>query len=278
MAARTTYLFDNGADTELERLLAIERTWDPGTFQQLEAIGLGEGWRCLEVGAGAGSVARWLARRVGPAGHVVAVDLDARFLREAPAANLEVQERDVTAWPLPAAAFDLVHARMVVQHLADPDRAVADLAAALAPGGWLVLEDSHWSSLLATAPPSPPLRRLERALRQVMTAAGFDPDCGLRHPERLRGLGLVECGAEGRVAVMTGAASGAVWYRLWVRRLSDRLLQTGEMNAHDLDRALEILGDPEARWLSQVLIATRGRAAAASVPDARRPTPVGDRS
>ncbi len=257
---RAAYLFDNAAASERERLAAIELTWDPGTFQQLRAVGAGAGWRCLEVGAGAGSVARWLAGRVGPSGHVVALDVDARFLRGSGAPNLEVQERDVTASHLPEAAFDLVHARMVVQHLADPDGAVARMAAALRPGGWLVLEDSHWGSLLATAPPSPLLERLERALRQVMTAAGFDPDCGLRHAERLRRLGLAERGAEGRVAVMTGTAPGATWYRLWVRRLAGRLLETRLLSERDLDQVLETLADPGSCWLSQVLIATRGRA------------------
>jgi SAM-dependent methyltransferase len=260
-AAASTYLFDNATETELERLVAIERTWDPGTFQQLDAIGVGPGWRCLEAGAVAGSVARWLAGRAGPGGRVLAVDLDARFLRAAAPPNLDVAELDLTAWRPPAAAFDLIHARMLVQHLPDPDAVVARLAAALAPGGWLVLEDSHWSSLLVTVPASPALRRLERALRQVMAAGGFDPDCGLRHLDRLRGLGLRGCAADGRVAVMSGASPGAIWYRLWLRRLHGRLLATGIVTAADLDLAARMLADPDTHWLSQVLIATRGQAA-----------------
>jgi 2-polyprenyl-3-methyl-5-hydroxy-6-metoxy-1,4-benzoquinol methylase len=71
---------DHQADDELTRLKLIEQLNDPSTFRQLDAIGVAEGWRCLEVGAGAGSVVRWLSQRVGPAGKVVAIDLDVRFL------------------------------------------------------------------------------------------------------------------------------------------------------------------------------------------------------
>jgi predicted O-methyltransferase YrrM len=64
----------------LVRLRLMEAECDPPTFRYLDAIGVGAGWRCLEVGAGAGSVVRWLSGRVGPRGRVVAVDIDPRFL------------------------------------------------------------------------------------------------------------------------------------------------------------------------------------------------------
>ena len=46
----------------------------------LHRLGLGPGWRCLEVGAGSGSVARWLAAKVGPEGSVLATDIDTRWV------------------------------------------------------------------------------------------------------------------------------------------------------------------------------------------------------
>lgn len=70
---------DAEADAELARLKLLEEVSDPQTIRCLEAVGVGAGWRCLEVGAGAGSVTRWLAARVGASGNVVAADLDPRF-------------------------------------------------------------------------------------------------------------------------------------------------------------------------------------------------------
>ena len=68
------YLFTHEEETERERLAAIEAGLDPITTECLEKIGVAEGWHCLEVGAGAGSIADWLCRRVGANGMVVATD------------------------------------------------------------------------------------------------------------------------------------------------------------------------------------------------------------
>jgi ubiquinone/menaquinone biosynthesis C-methylase UbiE len=67
-------------DIERERLALLERYHDPLTSRQLDAIGVGQGWRCLDVGAGGGSVTRLLAERIGDTGSVLATDLDPRLL------------------------------------------------------------------------------------------------------------------------------------------------------------------------------------------------------
>jgi ubiquinone/menaquinone biosynthesis C-methylase UbiE len=54
--------------------------FDPNTFRYFETIGVAEGWKCLEVNVGAGSVAQWFSSRVGLTGKVVATDIDMRFL------------------------------------------------------------------------------------------------------------------------------------------------------------------------------------------------------
>ena len=85
------------AGDELARLRLIENAFDPQTFRYLDSIGVGEGWRCLEVGSGAGSVVRWLANRVGPTGHVIAADIDPKFLGDLCEPNIEVRRCDTPA-------------------------------------------------------------------------------------------------------------------------------------------------------------------------------------
>lgn len=78
----TDYVFDTSEEPrELVRLHMLERIFDAGTQRRLLATGLTSGWHCLEVGAGAGSIVRWLEQRVGPSGKVVALDTNPRFLR-----------------------------------------------------------------------------------------------------------------------------------------------------------------------------------------------------
>ena len=70
------YLLDNQQVEAGERFDALSAIFDPPTFRHLDRLGIGAGWRCWEVGAGGPSVPRWLAERVGPAGRVLATDID----------------------------------------------------------------------------------------------------------------------------------------------------------------------------------------------------------
>ena len=95
----------------------------------------------MDVGAGAGSIVRWLSNRVGPTGHVVAADMDTRFLTDLTGDNVEVRRLDITQDELEADTYDLIHARAMLMHLDDPAEVVRRMARALAPGGWLLVED-----------------------------------------------------------------------------------------------------------------------------------------
>jgi ubiquinone/menaquinone biosynthesis C-methylase UbiE len=139
------YIFDNGAEQPTtQRFASLEALYDPRTIRFLEGTGVGPGWHCMEVGGGSGSIAAWLADRVGVTGRVLVTDIDPRFLAGLAAAgrpNVEVRRHDVGADPLPESAFDLIHARLVLLHVPEAPAAVARLVAALRPGGWLVVED-----------------------------------------------------------------------------------------------------------------------------------------
>jgi tRNA A58 N-methylase Trm61 len=78
--------------TEEQRLHLLEQMLDPDTIRTLERRGIQPSWRCLELGAGAGSIAHWLASRC-PDGQVVATDLGTTFLATLSAPNLRVLRR-----------------------------------------------------------------------------------------------------------------------------------------------------------------------------------------
>ena len=85
-----TYQMDHEALKERERLRDIEAVLDPITINYLETIGVSIGWNCLELGAGGGSIAKRLSRRVGESGHVVATDLQTKFIEAIAEPNFEV--------------------------------------------------------------------------------------------------------------------------------------------------------------------------------------------
>jgi 2-polyprenyl-3-methyl-5-hydroxy-6-metoxy-1,4-benzoquinol methylase len=89
--------------------------------------------RVLEAGCGSAAHVRV------PAGaHVVGVDLSARQLERHPGLHERIQA-DLQEVALPARAFDLVVCWEVLEHLPEPERALARLADAVAEGGALVL-------------------------------------------------------------------------------------------------------------------------------------------
>jgi ubiquinone/menaquinone biosynthesis C-methylase UbiE len=87
----SSYVFDQAWKKERQRLQAIEYLYDGSTIRRLTELGVSEGWRCLEVGCGAGGVTLWMADQVASTGQVVATDLDTRFLDGHGRGNLDVR-------------------------------------------------------------------------------------------------------------------------------------------------------------------------------------------
>lgn len=140
MNERNYILTDAAVDAENFRLGLLEQLFNPATIRRLEHRGVTSGWRCLEIGAGRGSIARWLAGQVGSGGCVVAADIDCRHLTGLPA-NIDVRALDIrTDTPEPD-SYDLVHCRALLMHLPDPLAALQRMAAALRPGGVLLAEE-----------------------------------------------------------------------------------------------------------------------------------------
>ncbi len=153
------YLFDNAGPETAQRFSSLATLYDPITVRHLEALGVGDGWQCLEIGGGSGSIAGWIAQRVGARGHVLVTDIDPRYLaalEQRGHANVSVQRHDVERDPLPAGAFDLIHARLVLLHLPTAEQALRKLVVALKPGGWLLIEDFDQTFIGHTFPTTDP--------------------------------------------------------------------------------------------------------------------------
>jgi 2-polyprenyl-3-methyl-5-hydroxy-6-metoxy-1,4-benzoquinol methylase len=110
----------------------MESLWDPGTQALLDELGIGDGWKCLEVGAGGGSLVEWMAARGAT---VTAVDIDTRFVEALASDSIEVRHMDIRTDELPSSEFDLVHARLVLEHLSDREQVLRRLEGTLRPGG-----------------------------------------------------------------------------------------------------------------------------------------------
>jgi SAM-dependent methyltransferase len=254
----TGYVFDPVWGKETERLRTNEALWDPGTVARFDQIGVGTGWSCLEVGAGYGSAAQWLADRVGPSGRVVATDLEVDRLEWLIGPQVEVWCHDLRSDDLPANSFDLIHCRMVIQHLPDREAAIARLAGALRPGGTLFLEDTDSLPLFRSYRSTGFLQDIREAGYGLMAKAGHEPRGGHFDLQAALALGL-DATAEGRVVMVRGGSPQARHYILWLEYMRPKIVEAGLLSTERIDEALAEMADPDNFWLSQILISTIAR-------------------
>lgn len=265
------YTLDNAWQKARQRLSLLEECCDPATTRRLAALGVGPGWCCLEAGAGGGSIARWLSSRVGPAGRVTAVDIDVRFLPgperkgvdeqlDAPTAgqeqNLEVRRLDLVAEELPRNAFDLVHARAVLQHLRERESVLEGLIAAVRPGGWLLVEESDRYPIAALA--TGLHARVMRAVIAGLTAAGMDLSFARSLPGRLQRSGLEGVGAEAETSLFEGGSGAAELLRLTVAQTRELALGAGATE-EQLEAWNVLIAEPGQWFPGFALVAAWGR-------------------
>jgi SAM-dependent methyltransferase len=252
-------------DAERERLGLLQASLDPLTLRRLECLPVGEGWRCLDVGAGSGSIARWLAAKVGPRGRVVATDIDTRFLVEHALPNLEVRRHNILEDDLEPAQYDLVHCRAVLMHLSDPVRALERMAAAVRPGGWLFIEEVDCGSFQPVDPEHPSAERFSRTYRvlfeSVRAARVMDPYFGRRLRGLIEQLGLVEIQNEGATSIIRGGEPEARFQQMTMELGRGYLVAAGLLSDDDFEALNRAYADPSFAFVGGTLFAAWGRRA-----------------
>jgi SAM-dependent methyltransferase len=130
-----TYYDRFAAGYEAERHHGYHRLIDELELELVRRYGAGKD--VFEAGCGTGLLLREAA---GVARSAVGLDLSRGMLRPAQARGLRVVQGTLTDLPLPSASFDLVYSMKVLAHVPPIERAVAELARLVRPGGHLLLE------------------------------------------------------------------------------------------------------------------------------------------
>ncbi|MFM9443939.1 class I SAM-dependent methyltransferase [Streptomyces acidiscabies] len=256
------YLLDNRRAEAGERFDAFATLFDPTTFRHLDALGIGPGWRCWEVGAGGTSVASWIAKKVGPTGRVLATDIDTTHLARAARPPIEVRVHDVGAEEPPGEGFDLVHARLVLVHVPDRERALRSMIKALRPGGRLLIEDADPALQPLLCPdehgPAQQLaNRLRHAFRTLLAERGADLSYGRRLPRLLRDAGLHRVEADAYFPLASPAC--AALESATIRHLRTDLITAGLATDEDIDRHLANVATGEMDLATAPMISAWGR-------------------
>jgi SAM-dependent methyltransferase len=251
------YVLDHGLEGEAARLALMSRLLDPLHRRHVESLRVGPGARTLEVGCGNGSISAWLADLVAPTGQAVATDIDLSLAAEHP--GLQLRRHDILAGPVEPRDFDLVTARAVLHHLPDPGTAIANMAASLRPGGWILLIEPDFLPVSVAEPEE--AREVWDGWLAWARGRGIDYHVGRSLAPRLATLGLEDVAGEAETAVYNGGSPWADYWRRTITELREDLIRSGELDGPAIDAFLALCADPS--WWTQTIAftAVRGRRA-----------------
>jgi SAM-dependent methyltransferase len=235
--AQIAYWNDRAGVTWTAMQDRLDAMFTPLTALALETASPTSGERIVDVGCGCGATVLELARRVGPNGGVLGVDVSepmAARARERIAAaglgNAQVLVSDASTHVFDPEHADLLFSRFGVMFFADPSAAFANLRRALRPGGrllfacWRPMAENPWflvpaqaaAHLLPPAPtvdpdaPGPFAFANPDRVRTILTTAGW-ADVQLTRqdvPMRLAGPGQIAEAAD--IATRVGSLARAL--------------------------------------------------------------------
>jgi protein-L-isoaspartate O-methyltransferase len=264
VAGTQSYAFDNDAPEAAHRHRHLSEILDGSTIQCLSSLGGLAGARCLEIGAGGGSIAGWLAERAGPTGRVLATDINTRYLPSG--CGYEVLRHDLVADPVPDGPWDVIHVRMVLLHLPQRREILHRLAAALAPGGAIVVEDFQTALRnMVLAAPTPEDAELVEAyhgllVERLLPAHGNDPTWAGQVHAAMLAEGLTDVRTVVHAQSWAGGTAGALLIEANITELRAEFLDAG-MSAAQLDRLHALVRDPQLAVRGYLTYSTIGRRA-----------------
>jgi SAM-dependent methyltransferase len=253
--------FDHRLPLEVRRLRALESYVDPVTRAVIEAKGIRAGWRCLELGGGAGSIARWLAGMCAP-GEVVVTDLDTRLLpRDVP--NLSVLRHDVVHDDFPPDSFDLVHARALLEHLPERAEVLTKMVRWTVPGGWVCVD-----GVISFPPHEDTVHdAYQRCWHAVLALAQgpmrIDQQWATALPGLLGRAGLTRVGVQCTPGLVGRGGNADAFLRLSLEQLEPALLDRNLVTREDIIECADLLEGGQYTDLALMAISAWGQRPAA---------------
>jgi SAM-dependent methyltransferase len=221
------------------------------------------GQSLLDIGCGPGTITMDLAERVAP-GRTTAVEVTAAALDLARAeagrrgvTTVDFAVADVHALDFPDDTFDVVHAHQVLQHVADPVRALREMRRVCRPGGVVAVRDADYAGFV-WYPPLPELDEWQALYQRTARANGGEPNAGRRLLAWARAAGFTDVTATGGVWCYASPADRQWWGGLWADRilqsdLARAALTSGAATEADLQRvstAWRTWSDDEDGWFT----------------------------
>jgi SAM-dependent methyltransferase len=236
------YVLGHHLKGEGRRLALMSELLDPMHRRHLQSLDvIKSGARTLEVGCGNGSISAWLAQQIAPNGRAVAVDLDLSLV-DVHLPNLKFRMGDIMAGPVEPGGFDLVTARAVLHHVADAEKAIANLVASLRPGAAILLIEPDFLPVTIAEPQE--VRAFWNDWLAWSRDCGIDYQIGRTLAPRLAALGLRQIGGTAETAIYNGTSLWAEYWTQTVKELREDLVSSGKLDDALVETFLGYCADP----------------------------------
>jgi hypothetical protein len=131
--------------------------------------------------------------------------------------------------------------------------------AAIAPGGWLLVEDFDWAIGGPADDDAATLRKAYEAILELLESVGYQRHYGRTLPRRLEQAGLGDLGNDARAFVLHGGSAGTAFERFSFHAQRDRLIASQALTQPEVDEAMHALSDPARHILTPAMFAAWGR-------------------
>lgn len=240
---------------QLARLRMLERAFDPVSKMFFEQLALPDRPAILDLAAGAGSLAGWLAKRY-PNATVTATDIDTRFLIDIP--GIRVITHNAVTDDFPAASFDVVHVRALLCHLSEREDVLTRAVSWVRPGGWLVIEDVSLQPSLRTT--NPLFRKIAQAgITLLERSIGSNMLWADTLPSRLHARGLSQIGHRALEGYIGDNSPVDTFWAATTAQAGPALLKLGLLTQNDLDAMANLRADPEFTDAALTLVSAWGQ-------------------
>lgn len=250
-------------DAEIARLKLQHSVWRPRMLDAWRRAGITQGQTVIDLGSGPGYAALELAEIVGPQGRVIAVERSARFLGALSATatahalhNIKTHEADITEQPLGDRIADASWCRWVFSWLTRPERAVANLASALKPGGIAVFHEYANYAGWQLAPHAPAFARFVAAIIESVHKTGAQMDAALTLPALLQAEAFEIVSLTPIVDVVSPANYVWQWPAAFARDYQAKLVEQGLITRDDAAQVLALLEQAERNGTTRVITPT----------------------
>ena len=257
------------SEQEMARLRMQSDLFRGDAESMLDRIGVGLGWRCLDLCCGVGGITDLLSRRVGTDGSVIGADADPAKLavaRDWAAAsglgNVGFEQADAFATGFPEASFDLVHTRFALSVIPNGKGILDHVLTLVRPGGIVFVEEANVRTM-ECAPPDPAWDRALALAVETFARIGADVHLGPKLYGMLRAIGLQDLRVRPCLHALRTGDPMMMHLPSTVESMREAILSTGMVTAAELEQLIERLrghlSNPGTLTISYSMIQVAGK-------------------